>query len=280
MLRQRRGRGKQGGGMRHIDLDGIGVFALTDCVPAPAPCAYSFPDAGARELPERWFAGAQFHTRFGPFLLRMGDADILVDCGVGPGPIAYFPGLDGALPAALAAVGSSLARIGTVIFTHLHLDHVGWAPFLPNARFFVPAREWAHWSTVSPPPGLPHHVDAVARCVAPLAESGTLLRVEASGACVPGVELLAAPGHTPGHHAVLVRSRLLIAGDTWHNPAQIAFPSLCHRADMDKPAAIVSRTRLAQAAYDNGWMVAAGHFTEENVFGHIGKSGERLSFMP
>jgi glyoxylase-like metal-dependent hydrolase (beta-lactamase superfamily II) len=282
MLRRRVGRDKDGGGMRQIDLDGLRLFALTDCAPAPAECAYSFPDAALADRPEvaaRWFGEGCFRTRFGPFLLRGGGGDVLVDCGLGPGDVGYFPNLRGDLPAALAAAGSSLAAIADVVFTHLHVDHVGWAPHLPHARFHVAAAEWAHWSGLGAA-GLPHHTEAVARCVAPLAAAGRLATLASDAEPVPGLRLLAATGHTPGHHAVLVGGRVLIAGDAWHNPAQIAVPAWCHRADMDKPEAMATRTRLAAMARDRGWIVAAGHFTDENAFGRIAAGPQGLAFAP
>jgi glyoxylase-like metal-dependent hydrolase (beta-lactamase superfamily II) len=267
--------------MRSLDLDATRVFALTDCAPAPAACAYSFPDAVLADhasVAARWFPDDLFRTRFGPFLLRRPTGDVLVDCGLGPGGVGYFPDLHGTLPDALHEVGSSLAAVTEVVFTHLHVDHVGWAPFLPNARFHVAGREFLHWSRNGAQAGLPHHVEAVARCILPLADR--LLTATSDAEILPGLRLLAAEGHTPGHHALLVDNRLLIAGDLWHNPAQIAVPNWCHRADMDKPAAIAARTRLAVAAHANGWLVAAGHFIEENAFGRIEASRSGLAFRP
>ncbi len=240
------------------------MAALTDCAPAPAPCAYAFPEAelGAHPAASRWFPAQLFHTRFGAFLLRGPEGDVLVDCGIGP-TCDYFPGLTGKLPDALAEVGSSLAAISTVLFTHLHVDHVGWAPCLTQARFHVGAAEWAHWSTLGPAAGGAHHVAAVARHVASL---GARLLV---GAALPdGLTWLPAPGHTPGHQALLVGGRVLIAGDTWHNPAQIEMPDWCHRADRDKPRAIATRRALAQTAQREAWIVGAGHFI--TPFGRVG----------
>ena len=165
-----------------------------------------------------------------------------------------------------------------MVFTHLHVDHVGWAPFLPGARFIVAEAEWAHWSRRDPSPGLPHHVEAVQRCVAPLAEAGRLRAVPAGAEIAPGIVLREATGHTPGHHAVEVRDRLLIAGDAWHNPAQVEVPAWCHRADRDRPAATATRIRLATEARDRGWLVAAGHFTDQNAFGRIEGEDGALSF--
>ncbi len=261
--------------MRKLELNGWRVFALTDCRPPPAPCSYSFPDADLAAHPEaaRWFPGAEFRTRFGPCLLRRPGLDVLVDCGLGPGGIGYFPDLAGNLPERLMEAGSSPEQVAHVVFTHLHVDHVGWAPFLPRARFHVAAREWAHWQ--KPEAGLPHHTEAIARCIAPLAANGKLATVEVESRAepLPGIALIAAHGHSPGHCAVLVAGGLLIAGDAWHNPSQIAVPGWCHRADMDKPMAIASRTRLAAQARQEGWIVAAGHFVEENAFGRITDEG-------
>jgi glyoxylase-like metal-dependent hydrolase (beta-lactamase superfamily II) len=273
--------GKQGGGMRQVDIAGAPVFALCDCTPGSAACAWSFPDAVLVEHPNaaRWFEGGVFHTRFGPFLIRTEAGDVLIDCGIGPGPSDYFPGLRGNLPASLAAAGSALEKIGAVLFTHLHVDHVGWAPVLPNARFFVAEQEWAHWSQ-GPVAGLPHHVEAIARCIQPLAQAGRIEFLQAGAAILPGIVPIAAFGHTPGHCAILVRERLLIAGDTWHNPAQIEVPAWCHRADMDKAAAIATRTRIAEAAHRGNWIVAAGHFTEANAFGRIAAHANGYAFIP
>ena len=263
--------------MQTIVIDGLPVAALTDWTPEPAACAYSFPKAALEAHPAvaaRWFADGQFRTRFGPFLIGH---RILVDCGVGPGDNAYFPTAQGKLPAQLAAAGSSLEAVTDVVLTHLHVDHVGWAPFLPNARFHVAETEWAHWRQGASA-GLPHHTAAVAARIAPLAAAGRLRAVTPDGPLLPGLRFLPAPGHTPGHQAVLLREDLLIAGDAWHNPAQIAVPAWCHRADMDPAAAIRSRIRLAEEAVMQDWLVAAGHFTAP--FGRITLDADNASFVP
>jgi glyoxylase-like metal-dependent hydrolase (beta-lactamase superfamily II) len=81
----------------------------------------------------------------------------------------------------------------------------------------------------------------------------------------------AAPGHTPGHSAVEIAGErtVLIAGDAWHSPAQIAEPAWCHRADRDQAQARASRVALAEWALDNDVIVAAGHFPEHVCFGSI-----------
>jgi glyoxylase-like metal-dependent hydrolase (beta-lactamase superfamily II) len=93
----------------------------------------------------------------------------------------------------------------------------------------------------------------------------------------------AVPGHTPGHHAVEIAGRetVLIAGDAWHNPSQIAVPTLCHRADRDPAQARQSRAALANLAHDRDAIVACGHFLEPICFGRIGASRDgRWEYRP
>ena len=248
------------------------VTALTDAAPAPAPVAYSFPTAPVESRPAlaaRWFPDGEFRTRFGCWLLRTTGRNVLVDAGIGPGPVTYFPGLAGRLEAALREQSVALADIDLLVFTHLHLDHLGWAPWLPNAAFAVAEAEWAHWADGGEAAGKPHHVAAFRTSLLPLAARVRCL--PAGGAAAEGVVLLPAPGHTPGHCGVLVANRLLIAGDLWHNPAQVAEPTWCHRADHDPGQAVATRHALGRRALAEQWVVGAGHF--EVPFGRVTAQG-------
>ena len=266
---------------RLLELRGTYVWALTDCAPAPLRWTDAFSNADPTARPElraRWFADDLFHTRFGPFLLRHGGRTVLVDAGMGPGPVAYFPGLAGTLLDRLARIGVSAGEIDTVVFTHLHVDHVGWAcdehshPMFPVARYVVAEPEWHHWSANGESAGRAHHVEAIRRYVRPLADSGHLTVVASDTEIVPGAWLRAAQGHSPGHHVLEVDCagrKLLLAGDLWHCAAQIGEPSWCHRADMDPAAATATRRRIAAWAAVEGAVIGAGHMPIDIAFGEI-----------
>lgn len=266
---------------RLLELRGTQVWALTDCAPAPLRWteAFSNVDPTARpELRARWFADDLFHTRFSPFLLRHAGHTMLVDAGMGPGPVAYFPELAGTLLDRLACIGVSVGAIDTVVFTHLHVDHVGWAcdssgrPTFLHARYVVAEAEWRHWSENGEKAGRAHHVEAIRRSVRPLADSGRLAAVASDTEIIPGAYLRAAHGHSPGHHVLGVDCagrKLLLAGDLWHCAAQIAEPSWCHRADMDPAAAVATRRRIAAWAAAEGAVIAAGHMPIDIAFGEI-----------
>jgi glyoxylase-like metal-dependent hydrolase (beta-lactamase superfamily II) len=266
---------------RMLELRGTQVWALTDCAPAPQRWGEAFPDADAAARPElrtRWFADDRFHTRFGVFLLRHAHHTVLIDAGMGPGPVAYFPGLAGTLMERLATIGVAPGEIDTVLFTHLHVDQVGWAcdvqghPNFSAARYIVAEQEWKHWSENGERAGRAHHVAAVRSHVRPLSGAGRLSPVPSDTEIVPGAFLRAARGHTPGHHVLEVHCAgriLLLAGDLWHCAAQIGEPNWCHRADMDPARAVATRRRIAAWAAAERAVIGAGHFPLDIAFGEI-----------
>lgn len=130
--------------------------------------------------------------------------------------------------AQLRGLGIDPTSVRWVVLSHLHTDHVGGVGGFPNAEVLVSRVEWTratglhgrvrgyvpqHW-----PKGLaPRLVDLDGPSVGPFAGSydvagdGTLM-------------LLSAPGHTPGHIALLARAAgqaSLLAGDLVHTAAEL-----------------------------------------------------------
>ena len=132
--------------------------------------------------------------------------------------------------------GSQLRRMGTdpadvrwLVLSHLHTDHVGGIDPFTSAEVLVTRTEWflatgirgrlggylpQHW-----PAGLrPSLVDFTDGAVGPFAASRDLL---GDGT----MRLVPAPGHTPGHMAMIVhteRGGYLCCGDLIKTPAEIA----------------------------------------------------------
>jgi glyoxylase-like metal-dependent hydrolase (beta-lactamase superfamily II) len=69
----------------------------------------------------------------GGLLVENGDRALLIDAGWGPVSLPAEPGspngavYGGALLASLVELGRRPEEIETVAFTHLHIDHLGWA---------------------------------------------------------------------------------------------------------------------------------------------------------
>jgi glyoxylase-like metal-dependent hydrolase (beta-lactamase superfamily II) len=285
-----------GHAMRQLDLpDGV-LFTFTDAAPPPAALTYSFPDAdpaGHPDVIRTWLPDHRFHTRFAVFALEQRGRIVLIDAGLGPQPSPYFDGLTGRLQDELSRAGIDVSAVAHVLFTHFHLDHIGWAahpdgtPFFPNATYHAPRAELAHWKLHGAEAALPHHVQAFERSLAPLIAAGLMAPDDPAQPILEldgmRVTYRAVPGHTPGHHAIEIAGRetVLIAGDAWHSPAQIAVPDWCHRADFDPAQARRSRIALSNWAHDHGAIVASGHFLEPICFGRIGSGREtRLEYRP
>jgi len=91
---------------------------------------------------------------------------------------------------------------------------------------------------------------------------------------IPGINIIAAPGHTPGQLAVLIQSeeqKLLCVADAMHNTVQIAYPEIGYVDDLDKSQALSTRKKLIQQALKDQMLIYGCHF----VFPGIGYAKEK-----
>ncbi|MFD9792744.1 MBL fold metallo-hydrolase [Streptomyces sp. NPDC059070] len=146
----------------------------------------------------------------GVFLVRGADATgrrrtIVVDAAhVGRRPHLW---------AALAAHGLSAADVDTLVLTHAHWDHVQNIDLFPGAELLVHAdeRRYAH---------APHANDwATPAWTGLLLEQLPVREVVDGESIVPGVRVIALPGHSPGSIGLLVETAdgvAAITGDALH----------------------------------------------------------------
>jgi glyoxylase-like metal-dependent hydrolase (beta-lactamase superfamily II) len=160
----------------------------------------SFPDTG----PQDWDAHRMFQDvrgqlpwALGGFLLRGHDRTMLVDLGYGPGVVGGIR--TGCYLASLAALGVGRLDVTDVLFTHLHIDHVGWAsiggvPQFPNATLWCSAADLDHFVTRrNDPPSYQR-----------LEPCHDQLQTFDGSPAPSGISFVAAPGHTPGS-TIIVR---------------------------------------------------------------------------
>jgi glyoxylase-like metal-dependent hydrolase (beta-lactamase superfamily II) len=221
------------------------------------------------------------------FLIENAGHVTLIDTGA---PRAMAPTLGG-VTTNLSAIGVTPDKVGTVLLTHLHVDHVsglidanGVAVF-PTAELVISSADHTFWHddgmmAKAGDDGRPYF-ELARRCVAPYDKRTRLISDGATP--VPGITAVALPGHTPGHTGYLVASgneSLLVWGDIVHLPGiQFAQPKAGVIWDVDGAQAAATRARiLDRTASDR--MAVAGMHLDFPAFGHVAREANGYAFVP
>jgi glyoxylase-like metal-dependent hydrolase (beta-lactamase superfamily II) len=221
----------------------------------------------------------------GGLLVERGGRRLLIDAGLGTraGHTSLGTVNSGALPDTLAALGCDPAAIDTVAFTHLHVDHTGWAftrnrdgtyrKTFPVARYLVAGAEWAPYGR-----GESLTSAATAAVLEQLAATRTL--IDDGEEIFPGVRALVTPGHSPGHTSYIITSgtgrRLIALGDAFHIPAQFGHPEWPSMPDIDGTAVLAARRKLIRELQQPGTLGFACHFGDQ-AFGHLTRTPAGLN---
>ncbi|MER6144804.1 MBL fold metallo-hydrolase [Streptomyces sparsogenes] len=219
----------------------------------------------------------------GGLLVERGDRALLIDTGFGPQSFPAEPGAPigaihgGALLDNLAALGRRPRDIEAVAFTHLHVDHLGWAqhpapggdrPAFAHADYLVAEPEWSQR----------HLLEAHGTGKETLAALEPYVRTVSDGEEIfPGVRVRFVPGHTPGHAAYIVTAggkRLIAFGDALHSPIQVGHPEWSSVVDHDSTESTDFRRRLVAELQEPDTIGFGIHFADV-VFGQVrpGASG-------
>ena len=259
-----------------IRIGSTEIIALADGEgPFFSPRAEAFPTASA----EQWAAADGFDPRavdaegrwllqFRAFAIRGDHGVTLVDAGIGAadGPAASWAPVPGALPESLAANGIAPAEVDSVVLTHLHTDHVGWAvvsedavpsgapgagtpdasrkasglrPYFPNAEYLLQRNEFDAIDSLNP--------QLRETVIDPLQATGRLRLLDGDTPLRGDARAVATPGHTPGHQSVLVgdgRDLALITGDLLVHALQLLHPEIAYAHEIDAETARRSRERM------------------------------------
>jgi glyoxylase-like metal-dependent hydrolase (beta-lactamase superfamily II) len=214
---------------------------------------------------------------------------VLIDAGDG----GKFQPSGGNLPDNLRAAGIDPATIDTVVFTHLHPDHL-WgvtdgdnqALVFANAEYVAADPELAFWGDPELAGRMPE--DSLWPWVAETihAHIGTIedrLRTVGAAADVsPGITFVPTHGHTPGHVSVMLESDgevLLSAGDVLVHPLlSLERPEWGVGSDWDMEQGNQSRLALLdQAATDRLRMF--GFHMPWPGFGYVARHGEAYRWI-
>jgi glyoxylase-like metal-dependent hydrolase (beta-lactamase superfamily II) len=217
---------------------------------------------------------------FGCYVITDGDRTIMVDSGVGE--MAQEGMTTGLMPEAVDALGIPRDSVETVIYTHMHYDHIGGSQrdgkiVFPNARHVFHTREWNHWRTVDTDFGL-----AAQKLMSGLFDADVVDFIDRDTEVLPGVTAVETFGHTPGHLTVDIVSdgnRILLGGDMSNHPFQVEHPHWSLPVDNDHELAGKTRDSVFETIKDTETTFVAGHYPMPGV-GKIVTDDEIRVFQP
>jgi glyoxylase-like metal-dependent hydrolase (beta-lactamase superfamily II) len=215
-----------------------------------------------------------------------GREKILVDTGFGEVLGPKF-GQFSDLKANLLRAGIPPESIDVVLTTHGHIDHIagivskdGSLAF-PNARYAFAEKEWAYWT------GDRFEADTNGAPMSDVLKQGTIWAAKTSlppirdkvqlvkpdGEVAHGVHLIAAPGHSYAHSAVLFASggdQLIHLGDVANVVMGLQRPDWSTVFDYDSERAIKTRKSLLDRVATDRTLAMGYHYPFPAV-GHIEK---------
>ncbi|MBZ5624854.1 MAG: MBL fold metallo-hydrolase [Acidobacteriia bacterium] len=243
------------------------------------PTPWFFPNADqdrlSRALASRGQPLGRVLSPYTCLLIEIGRHVVLVDTGGGTASAT-----SGSIVARLHMAGIRPRDVETVVLTHAHPDHIGGAvnssgrPTFPNARHVLAELEWEFWMAgrgdlrgLRLPDDLKDSMGATARrCLGAL--KFQIETIDRETEIAPGVRAIPAPGHTPGHLAILLSSEgqhLINVGDAAVHPLHLEEPDWENGFDLAAAAAVATRRTLVERAVSERMRLMAFHFPFPSV---------------
>jgi len=220
-------------------------------------------------------------------VLTINGRHILVDAGSG----AQWQSTAQGVRNGMQGAGIDPASISKVLISHFHPDHIfglmeagSNKPVYPNAELVVSAAEYKWWTEAGRVEKLPEARKGLGQriqAVFPTWKNFTLIEGEKEVA--PGVRMVSAPGHTPGHSAFHLSSgndQLMLSNDVAYVPALLApNPDWQGTYDQDGPLAVQTRRKLLDRVIADKVKICGAHFPFPGS-GVFSKDGDGYAFVP
>ena len=215
---------------------------------------------------------------------------LIVDCGV-LFPDPDQPGVDLILPD-FGYLDGRLDRVEALVLTHAHCDHC-WgimgddgSRHFPNAQIYLSQADLDYWTdeaklSMAEPKYMKPFVEGARKNLLP--NRDRIVFVKDGQEVVPGIQAIAAPGHTVGHTMFLVTSEgksFAFLGDlTHHQILLMEKPRMQFSYDTDPNQAAESRVKMLDMLAANKIAVMSYHYPWPG-YGHVVKTGEGFHYLP
>ncbi len=275
-----------GGAKAFVILDG--VLPFTNIQPLFAPEATK---AQLDEQLHRNFIAPDSHSLcVNVLVLKTKSGVSLFDAGAGE----TFGTTAGRLRVGLAKIGLKPEEVRTIYVTHAHPDHSGGltdssdAPLFPSAKIIATRTEVSFWTSDSPdvsgmrvaPDELSSLVPATKKLLGHLQSR---LELHEPGRLSAEVEMIAAPGHTPGHACFQLRQggeSLLVIGDSVHLEwLEFAHPEWTMAWDAKPEQAVATRRKLLEQLASNRGAAFGCRMAFPGI-GHVRAMGGAFEWVP
>jgi glyoxylase-like metal-dependent hydrolase (beta-lactamase superfamily II) len=221
-------------------------------------------------------------------LVRTGDANILIDAGLGDSlndkmKKIYGQTTPSNLESELAKHDLKPEDVTDVIFTHLHTDHSSGAIKLkssgekslrfPKARHYVQKQEWEDATHPNERTAAAYPTDSLTL----LRKSGVLETIKGEVEITEGIRVWKTGGHTPGHQAVIVESKgqvLICPADIIPMSAHLKAPYIAG-VDLNPLETMERKKEIIQRCVNDGWLLAFDHDVEVKIC-KLEKAGDKI----
>jgi len=218
-------------------------------------------------LDDRGLVPVPYH----PLLVQTAAGPALIDTGAGLALAEESGEPVGRLPQALGAAGVAAEDVALVLLSHAHPDHIGGLTtkngtgrrlVFPRARHVICRAEYQYWTSGRIPGDFAWMGELARQHLIPIEQAGLLDLVEGEQEVAPGIHIIPAPGHTPGHMAIWLASesqQAIFVADAVLGELGFTHPDWTSVFDTDRGQAARTRRQLLDAAARDTAIVAGYH---------------------
>lgn len=279
-------------GFRRMKVGNVDVISVIDGI-TRRPLGAEFVTNAPLEQVKALLASQNLPTDYidvpyTPFVAVLGGRRVLFDSGFADNG----PANTGKLVEHLNNAGLKATDIDAVVLSHYHGDHIsglrnkaGELTF-PKAKIHVPAPEHAFWMSDermnAAPPAMRGAFQNVRRVLASV-PADQLVQFTPGSEVLPGIQSVAAHGHTPGHTLFTIKSEgqtFAYLGDLTNVPQLFArAPEWSVVFDMNPEMARATRRQMFDMVVREK-MIAGGFHFPFPAFGTVEVSGSGYQFKP
>lgn len=237
-------------------------------------------------LADNFLPTESFELEQNALVINTGTHIVLFDTGIGRAKI-LGPNT-GRLLSSLQSAGIEPKDVDAIALTHAHPDHC-WGLMdddgtrnFPNAQIYMAQADLEFWTDESKlsNPAIGAFVEGARKQLLP--NRDRIVFLQDGQEFLPGIQAMAAPGHTVGHMIYMITSQgkaICNTGDVAHHHiVSVERPRLVFAYDTDGNQAVSSRLRVFDMLASTRTPFIAYHFVWPGI-GHVARQGDGYRYF-